>query len=146
MMGGSRKPRHHAKPATRLDPTRPLASHFSPERLSHLAREPDPLAALVRFDEGSVETGAKVRPLRHRQTKGEETDTPGLTSTAPHSYSTPDAQALRMHSVTYQKKWPRKAGPFLLHFVMMAAMTAMNHHHVFGMSALPAALSAVTVT
>src|SRR4030088_525959 len=26
MMGGSRKPRHHAKPATRLDPTRPVAT------------------------------------------------------------------------------------------------------------------------
>jgi len=35
-----------------------------------------------------VETGATVRPLRHRQTKGAETDTPDLTSTAPHSYST----------------------------------------------------------
>src|SRR6266849_3553900 len=29
-----------------------------------------------------------ARPLRHRQTKGAETDTPGLTFTAPHSYST----------------------------------------------------------
>jgi hypothetical protein len=35
-----------------------------------------------------VETGITARPLRHRQTKGAETDTPDLTSTAPHSYST----------------------------------------------------------
>jgi hypothetical protein len=53
-----------------------------------LVREPDALAAHVRFDEGSVETATKARPLRHRQTKGAETDTPDLTSTAPHSYST----------------------------------------------------------
>src|SRR5229473_3484672 len=44
--------------------------------------------AQVRFDEGGVETGTMARPLRHRQTKGAETDTPGLTFTAPHSYST----------------------------------------------------------
>jgi hypothetical protein len=37
---------------------------------------------------GSVETGITARPLRHCQTKGAETDTPDLTSTAPHSYST----------------------------------------------------------
>jgi hypothetical protein len=53
-----------------------------------LVREPDALAAHVRFDEGSVETGTTARPFRHRQTKGAETDTPGLTFTAPHSYST----------------------------------------------------------
>jgi hypothetical protein len=35
-----------------------------------------------------VETGATAEPFRHRQTKGAETDTLGLTSTAPHSYST----------------------------------------------------------
>jgi len=35
-----------------------------------LAREPDALAAHVRFDEGSVETGITVRLFRHRQTKG----------------------------------------------------------------------------
>ncbi len=35
-----------------------------------------------------METGITARPLRHRQTKGAETDTPGLTFTAPHSYST----------------------------------------------------------
>jgi hypothetical protein len=29
-----------------------------------------------------------ARLLRHRQTKETETDTPSLTSTAPHSYST----------------------------------------------------------
>src|SRR6266851_6605816 len=44
--------------------------------------------APVRFDEGSVETGAMARLLRHRQTKEAETDRSGLTSTAPHSYST----------------------------------------------------------
>jgi hypothetical protein len=49
---------------------------------------PDALAAHVRFDEGSVETGTTARPLRHRQTKGAETDTPDLTFTAPHFYST----------------------------------------------------------
>ena len=32
----------------------------------------------VRFDERDVETGAMVGPLRHRQTKGAETDMPGL--------------------------------------------------------------------
>src|SRR5437764_5396210 len=32
----------------------------------------------VRFDERDVETGAIVGPLRHRQTKGAETDMPGL--------------------------------------------------------------------
>ena len=53
-----------------------------------LVREPDALVAHVRFDEGSVETGTMARPFRHRQTKGAETDTPDLTSTAPHSYST----------------------------------------------------------
>jgi ATP-dependent exoDNAse (exonuclease V) beta subunit len=44
-----------------------------------------------------VETGATVRPLRHRQTKGAETDTPDLTFTAPHSYSTavPDHEPAR---------------------------------------------------
>jgi hypothetical protein len=35
-----------------------------------------------------VETGATAEPFRHRQTKGAETDTLGLTSAAPHSYST----------------------------------------------------------
>jgi hypothetical protein len=35
-----------------------------------------------------VETGTMARLLRHRQTKEAETDRPGLTSTAPHSYST----------------------------------------------------------
>ena len=35
-----------------------------------LAREPDALAAHVRFDEGSVETGITARLFRHRQTKG----------------------------------------------------------------------------
>jgi hypothetical protein len=35
-----------------------------------------------------VETRTTARPFRHRQTKGAETDTPSLTSTAPHSYST----------------------------------------------------------
>src|SRR5450755_4257949 len=44
--------------------------------------------APVRFDEGGVETGTMARLLRHRQTKEAETDRPGLTSTAPHSYST----------------------------------------------------------
>jgi hypothetical protein len=53
-----------------------------------LVREPDALAAHVRFDEGSVETGTTARLFRHRQTKGAETDTPSLTFTAPHSYST----------------------------------------------------------
>jgi hypothetical protein len=37
-----------------------------------------------------VETETTARPLRHRQTKGAETDTPDLTFTAPHSYSTTD--------------------------------------------------------
>src|SRR5450631_2017697 len=37
---------------------------------------------------GVVETGTMARLLRHRQTKEAETDRPGLTSTAPHSYST----------------------------------------------------------
>jgi hypothetical protein len=37
-------------------------------------------------------------------------------------------------------------GPFLLHFVMMMAMTVMNNHQAFRMSAVPAALSAITVT
>ena len=32
----------------------------------------------VRFDERDVEPGAMVGPLRHRQTKGAETDMPGL--------------------------------------------------------------------
>src|ERR1700716_2177174 len=32
----------------------------------------------VRFDERDVETGAMVGPLRHRQTKGAETDMTGL--------------------------------------------------------------------
>ncbi len=53
-----------------------------------LAREPDAGNPHVRFDEGSVETGAMARLFRHRQTKGAETDTSDLTSTAPHFYST----------------------------------------------------------
>jgi hypothetical protein len=36
-----------------------------------------------------VETGTTERLFRHRQTKEAETDTSGLTFTAPHSYSTP---------------------------------------------------------
>src|ERR1700680_3063619 len=32
----------------------------------------------VRFDEGGSGNGAMVEPLRHRQTKGAETDMPGL--------------------------------------------------------------------
>jgi NAD(P)-dependent dehydrogenase (short-subunit alcohol dehydrogenase family) len=35
-----------------------------------------------------VETRTTVQPLRHRQTKGAETDMLGLKFTAPHSYST----------------------------------------------------------
>src|SRR5450755_1222914 len=50
--------------------------------------KPDAPNAPVRFDEGGVETGTMARLLRHRQTKEAETDRPGLTSTAPHSYST----------------------------------------------------------
>src|SRR5450432_4203827 len=50
--------------------------------------KPDAPNAPVRFDEGGVETGTMARLLRHRQSKEAETDRPGLTSTAPHSYST----------------------------------------------------------
>jgi hypothetical protein len=39
-----------------------------------------------------------------------------------------------------------KTGPFLLHFVMMTAMTVMNNDHAFRVSAVPAVLSAITVT
>jgi hypothetical protein len=45
--------------------------------------------------------------------------------------------------VVFRKNGP-KTGPFLLHFVMM--MTVMNNHHAFRASAVPAALSAITVT
>jgi hypothetical protein len=48
--------------------------------------------------------------------------------------------------VVFRKNGP-KTGPFLLHFVMMmTAMTVMNNHHAFRASAVPAALSAITVT
>jgi hypothetical protein len=58
--------------------------------------------APVRFDEGGVETGITARPLRHRQTKGAETDTPGLTFTAPHSYSTVNGRvSLRLFLIWY---------------------------------------------
>jgi hypothetical protein len=45
-----------------------------------------------------------------------------------------------------KRNGPPKTAPFLLHFGMMAAMTVMNNHHAFRMSAVPAALSAITVT
>ena len=35
-----------------------------------------------------METRTMARSLRHRQTKGAETDTPDLTFSAPHPYST----------------------------------------------------------
>ncbi len=41
-----------------------------------------------------------ARLLRHRQTKGAETDTPGLTFTAPHSYSTVKTIARGMPGVS----------------------------------------------
>jgi hypothetical protein len=47
-----------------------------------------------------VETGITARPLRHRQTKGAETDTPDLQSTAPHSYSTVKTIAWGMPDVS----------------------------------------------
>jgi hypothetical protein len=47
-----------------------------------------------------METGIMARPLRHRQTKGAETDTPNLTSTAPHSYSTVKTIARGMPDVS----------------------------------------------
>jgi hypothetical protein len=42
----------------------------------------------VRFDERGVETGVTVAPLRHRQTKGAETDMFDLQPPAPHLDST----------------------------------------------------------
>ena len=42
----------------------------------------------VRFDERSVEPGATVRLVRHRQTKEAATDRPSLKPPAPHSDST----------------------------------------------------------
>ena len=47
-------------------------------RITQGRREPDALVAPVRFDEGGVETGPAARLLRHRQTKGAETDRPIL--------------------------------------------------------------------
>ena len=53
-----------------------------------LVREPDAVVPHVRFDERGVETGATVEPLRHRQTKGAETDMFVLMPPAPHLDST----------------------------------------------------------
>jgi len=47
-----------------------------------------------------VETEATAKLFRHRQTKGAETDTPDLTSTAPHSYSTVKTIAQGMPGVS----------------------------------------------
>ena len=56
-----------------------------------------------------METGATAEPLRHRQTKGAETDTLSLTSTAPHSYSTllPAFQplTLRPPNIRHDRDW-----------------------------------------
>jgi hypothetical protein len=49
-------------------------------------------------------------------------------------------------AASHQKKMAPKTGPFLLHFVMMMAMTVMKNHQAFRMSAVPAALAAITVT
>ena len=42
----------------------------------------------ARFDEGGLAKAAKARLLRHRQTKGAETDRPSLKSQQPALYST----------------------------------------------------------
>lgn len=42
----------------------------------------------ARFDEGGLAKAGKVRLLRYRQTKGAETDRPGLKSQVPALYST----------------------------------------------------------
>ena len=45
------------------------------------------------------------------------------------------------------KEMAPKTGPFLLHFVMMAAMMmVMNDHYALRMRAVPAAFAAITVT
>jgi hypothetical protein len=84
-----------------------------------LVREPDALAAHVRFDEGSVETGTTARLFRHRQTKGVETDTPSLTFTAPHSYST---AVVPERKADYALADP----PYELCFASRAAMGSMR--------------------
>jgi len=54
-------------------------------------------------DEGGLATAATARLLRHRQTKGAETDRPGLTSQKPALYSTHTGKLATMnaHSETH---------------------------------------------